>query len=128
MRRGRGMVWPPDDPNTRAVGSFFVNPVLPPAAFAEVEGRGRAAGGSGAIPTFPAGAGIKLPAAWLVEHAGFRKGQHRGGAGISSRHALALVNLGGTTTELLALAHEIEQAVEGKFGVKLEREPVIVGP
>ncbi|MBI2403437.1 MAG: UDP-N-acetylenolpyruvoylglucosamine reductase, partial [Gemmatimonadetes bacterium] len=48
--------------------------------------------------------------------------------GISSRHALALVNLGGTTAQLLALAGEIERAVREKFGVRLEREPVVVSP
>ena len=126
LRRGKAMLLSPDDPDTRSVGSFFVNPVLSPAAFGEVEQRWRAAGGTGAVPAFPAGQDIKLPAAWLVEHAGFRKGQRRGGAGISSRHALAVVNLGGTTAELLALAREIEQGVYDKFGVKLEREPVVV--
>jgi UDP-N-acetylmuramate dehydrogenase len=127
LRRGKAMVLSPGDPNTRSAGSFFVNPVLSPAAFTEVERRWRAAGGAGAIPTFPAGADLKVPAAWLVEHAGFRKGQRTGGAGISSRHALALVNLGGTTAELLALAQEIAQGVDEKFGVTLEREPVVVG-
>ena len=126
LRRGKAMVLNPGDPNTRSVGSFFLNPVLSPAAFAEVEQRWRAGGGTAPIPTFRAGAGIKVPAAWLVERAGFRKGQRTGGAGISSRHALALVNFGGTTAELLALAREIEQAVEQRFGVRLEREPVVV--
>jgi UDP-N-acetylmuramate dehydrogenase len=126
LRRGKAMVLSPGDPNTRSVGSFFLNPVLPPAAFAELERRWRAAHGTAPVPSFRAGTGVKVPAAWLVEHAGFRKGQRRGGAGISSRHALALVNLGGTTDELLALAHDIEQAVSERFGVRLEREPVVV--
>jgi UDP-N-acetylmuramate dehydrogenase len=127
LRRGKAMVLSPDDPNTRSVGSFFLNPVLAPAAFAELEQRWRAAHGTGPVPSFRAAAGVKVPAAWLVEHAGFRKGQRHGGAGISNRHALALVNLGGTTDELLALAQEIQQAVYEKFGVNLEREPVVVG-
>ncbi len=45
---------------------------------------------------------------------------------VSTRHALALVNRGGTTAELLAFAEEIEQAVLAKFGVRLEREAVVV--
>ena len=122
------MVLDADDPNTRSVGSFFLNPVLAAEAFAELERRWQAAGGSVPIPTFPAPKGVKVPAAWLVEQAGFRKGHRKDGAGISSHHALALVNLGGTTTQLLALAEEIERAVREKFGVRLEREPVVVRP
>lgn len=127
LRRRKSMVLDPDDPNTRSVGSFFVNPVLSPTAFAELGRRWQAAGRSEPIPTFPAPNGVKVPAAWLVEQAGFRKGHRQNGVGISSRHALALVNLGGTTARLLALAEEIERRVLEKFGVGLEREPVVVG-
>ena len=63
---------------------------------------------------------------WLVEHAGFARGYRRGGAAISTRHALALVNLGGTTAELLALASEIQDGVFHRFGVRLEPEPVVL--
>lgn len=127
LRRRKSMVLDPDDPNTRSVGSFFLNPVLSNEAFAELARRWRAAGGSAAIPTFPAAGGVKVPAAWLVEQAGYRKGHRQNGVGISSRHALALLNLGGTTAQLLALAEEIERSVLEKFGVRLEREPVVVG-
>lgn len=126
LRRRKSMVLDPSDPNTRSVGSFFVNPVLPREAFGELERRWRVAGGSGSIPTFPAPPGVKVPAAWLVEQAGFRKGYRKDGVGISSRHALALVNLGGTTSQLLALAAEIERTVWDRFGIRLEREPVVV--
>ena len=48
------------------------------------------------MPRFPAGPGrVKLSAGWLIERAGFRKGFRRGAVGISTAHALALVNLGG---------------------------------
>jgi len=129
LRRGKSMVLDPNDPNTRSVGSFFTNPVLPAAAFAQLEARWRTTQGEQAspIPTFPADGGVKVPAAWLVERAGFPKGLRRGGAGISSRHALALVNYGGTTTELLALAEEVREGVHQKFGIRLEHEPEIVG-
>jgi len=135
LRRGKSMVLDPNDPNTRSVGSFFTNPVLPAAAFAQLEARWRTTQGEQAspIPTFPADGGVKVPAAWLVERAGFSKGFRRGGggggggAGISSRHALALVNYGGTATELLALAEEVREGVHQKFGIRLEHEPEIVG-
>jgi UDP-N-acetylmuramate dehydrogenase len=71
---------------------------------------------------------LKLPAARLIELAGFAKGYTLGAAGISSRHTLALINRGGARAEeILALAEKIRAAVEARFGVRLEREPVLVG-
>ena len=126
LRRAKSMVLDPADPNARSAGSFFMNPVLSPAAFAELERRWRSGGGTGALPSFPAGDAIKVPAAWLVEQAGFPKGYRRGGAGVSARHALALVNLGGTSAELLGLAQAIQAGVERRFGIRLECEPEVV--
>ena len=126
LRRAKSMVLDPADPNARSAGSFFMNPVLTAAAFAELERHWQRAGGTSAIPSFPAGAAVKVPAAWLVEHAGFSKGYRRGGAGVSARHALALVNLGGTSAELLELAQAIQVGVEQRFGVRLECEPEVV--
>ena len=132
LRRRKSMVLAAGDPNARSVGSFFLNPILNPAALESL--RRRLGTTDGAVPTFPANGGgtgggvgmVKVPAAWLVEHAGFAKGYRRGGVGISSNHALALVNHGGTTAELLALAESIERAVYDRFGIRLEREPVVV--
>ena len=71
---------------------------------------------------------MKLPAAWLIEQSGFYKGYAVGKAAVSSRHTLALTNRGGATAdEILALAGQITAAVEGKFGIRLEMEPVLVG-
>src|SRR5256886_3893089 len=95
---------------------------LSPEAFAKLEQRW----GGGAIPSFPAGDAVKVPAAWLVERAGFPKGYQLGGAGVSERHALALVNLGGTSAELLALADAIRAGVEQRFGIRLACEPEVV--
>lgn len=126
LRRGKSMVLDPADPNSRSVGSFFMNPVLAPAAFAELQRSWQEAGGRSPIPTFAAAGGVKVPAAWLVERAGFPKGYRDGGVGVSSRHALALVNFGGTSAQLLALAERIVQVVEQRFGVRLELEPEVV--
>jgi UDP-N-acetylmuramate dehydrogenase len=137
LRRGKGMVLDPGDPDTRSVGSFFVNPVLDRGQFAAVERAARAMGSPGAgVPCYPAGDGqVKVPAAWLIEQAGFRKGYPAAGgaagpatARISSKHTLALVNPGGATTaSLLALAREIREGVRAAFGVELASEPVLVG-
>ena len=126
LRRAKSMVLDPDDPNARSAGSFFMNPVLSPEAFAELERRWQRAGGTSAIPSFPAADAVKVPAAWLVERAGFPKGYRLGGAAVSERHALALVNLGGTSAELLDLAEAIQVGVEQRFGVRLEYEPEVV--
>jgi len=120
------MVIDPTDPHTRSVGSFFVNPVLTTQEFRHFEERWKGAGRSEPIPTFPAGERVKVPAAWLVEHSGFHKGYRAGGVGISIHHALALVNYGGTSRELLDLARKIQEKVHERFGIHLEREPVVV--
>jgi len=125
------MLIDPADPDTRSVGSFFVNPVLDRAALADVETAVRARCGEGArVPRFDAGNGlVKVPAAWLIERAGFGRGYSPGdGARISSKHTLALVNSGSTTTAgLMALAREIRDGVRDAFGVWLVPEPVLVG-
>lgn len=128
LRRSKGMVLDPNDPESRSVGSFFMNPVVPPAAATAAQERWRAAGHEGVIPAYPAPDGVKLSAAWLVEHAGFPRGTERARVGISRKHPLALVNRGGTTAELLALATEVRDAVAHAFGITLTIEPVIVPP
>lgn len=132
LRRAKSMVLDPDDPNRRSAGSFFVNPVVDAEALAELEHRAHGAGVLGAVervPAHPAGGGLfKLPAGWLIERAGFARGLRRGPVGISTKHALALVHHGGgTAAELLALAREIRDGVQRRFGVALQPEPVFLG-
>jgi UDP-N-acetylmuramate dehydrogenase len=129
VRQSKGMLIVEGDPDCRSAGSFFKNPVV-----SEEQVREIAALGDKAPPRFPAGAGaesqgrVKIPAAWLIEQAGFAKGYTLGAASISSRHTLALVNLGGASAaEVLALAGEITAAVEERFEIRLEMEPVLVG-
>jgi UDP-N-acetylmuramate dehydrogenase len=131
LRRRKGMVIDSADPDTRSVGSFFVNPVLDGAALAAVEAAARAKCGDGTrVPRFDAGDGlVKVPAAWLIERAGFGKGYSLGdGARISTKHTLALVNYeSATTAGLIALARQIRDGVRDTFGVSLTPEPVLVG-
>ena len=131
LRQRKGMVIDPADPDTRSVGSFFVNPVLDAPALAAVEAAARARCGPGSrVPRFEVGEGVvKVPAAWLIERAGFGKGYNPGdGARISAKHTLALVNAGSASTAaLLALAREIRDGVRDAFGVSLTPEPVLVG-
>ena len=129
LRRSKGMLLVEGDPDCRSAGSFFKNPVI-----AEEQLRRIAETSAKQPPSFPAGPGaenlgrVKVPAAWLIEQAGFAKGYALGRAAISSRHTLALVNLGGATAaEILALAGQIAAAVEARFAIQLEMEPVMVG-
>jgi UDP-N-acetylmuramate dehydrogenase len=129
IRRSKGMLIVEGDPDSRSVGSFFKNPVISEELFQNI-----AAGSATSPPKFPAGAGlddkglVKIPAAWLIEQAGFGKGYALGAAAISSRHTLALTNRGdATAAEILALASQINDAVEARFSIRLEREPVLLG-
>lgn len=128
LRRGKSMLLDPADPDSRSVGSFFINPVVPRRQFETVAKHAWQVGcvpSPADVPGFPLpGDLIKIPAAWLVEQAGFPRGFRRGAVGLSRHHALALVHHGGgTSRELLALAQDISQAVYQRFGVVLVTEP-----
>ena len=122
IRRSKSMVIDPDDPNSRSAGSFFKNPIISRERLAELRSKYER------MPSFEFGESVKVPAAWLIENAGFHKGFALGNAGISSNHTLAIINRGGASAaEILMLKTEIQQAVEAKFGISLKPEPVFVG-
>jgi UDP-N-acetylmuramate dehydrogenase len=126
IRHAKGMLIVPGDPDCRSAGSFFKNPVVS----AEHFGRIAAEFGGAGVPNYPAGEGfIKLLAAWLVDQAGFHKGYVLGSAGISSRHTLALINRGNAkAADILVLRDRIVAAVEQRFSIRLEPEPIFLGP
>jgi UDP-N-acetylmuramate dehydrogenase len=123
IRRSKGMVYDKADPLTHGAGSFFVNPVVD-VALADALAREHPG-----LPRFPVEPGrVKLTAGWLIEHSGLARGERRGQAAISPRHALALVNLGGARARDVAdLARAIQAAVLDRFGVDLVPEPRLVG-
>jgi UDP-N-acetylmuramate dehydrogenase len=130
LRRGKGMVLDPADPDSVSAGSFFTNPVLTVAEADALERRVAARlGPQSRPPRWPdAGGRVKTSAAWLIERAGFGRGYGHGPVRVSGKHTLALTNRGGATTEdLLALAREIRDGVREAFGVELVNEPVLVG-
>ncbi|HKO55920.1 MAG TPA: UDP-N-acetylmuramate dehydrogenase [Thermoanaerobaculia bacterium] len=122
IRKRKGMVLDPDDPDSRSDGSFFMNPILSAADYEAFAAR------AGEAPHFPDGAGqVKLSAAWLIEHAGFTKGFTHGNVGLSSKHTLAIVNRGnGTAGEVLELVRMIQARVREAFGVEIHPEPNII--
>jgi UDP-N-acetylmuramate dehydrogenase len=120
LRRSKGMVLDPDDPDTWSAGSFFTNPLLTPEQASALPAD---------APRFaqPDGS-VKTSAAWLIDHAGFAKGHGGADVSLSTKHTLALTNRGsGTTEALLALAREVRDGVQQAYGVSLVNEPVLVG-
>lgn len=146
IRASKGMVLDPQDPDTRSAGSFFQNPVvseafaatLPAAAPRWPMGPGQAravvlplAGYDGTLPPLRVDhPDVKVSAAWLIEHAGLKRGYCLPGsrAGLSTKHTLALTNRGGATAEEIAeLARLARVRVLAEFGVELTPEPVLIG-
>ncbi len=122
LRRGKGMVLDPADPDTRSAGSFFLNPVV---------ATGIADSLPAEAPRWPApGGAVKLSAAWLIEQAGFSKGYsgaHKEVA-LSGKHTLAITNRGGAkAAQIAALAAEVRAGVFEKFAVQLSPEPRLIG-
>lgn len=122
IRRAKSMVVDLRDPNSRSVGSFFKNLIVSPRKASELRAL------YPEIPLFPLGEDFKVPAAFLIEKAGFKKGFVYGQAGISENHTLAIINRGrATAAEILGLAKEIQNEVEKRFSLMLIPEPVLIG-
>jgi len=124
IRAAKGMVIDVADMDTRSVGSFFMNPIVP------IEVRDRIAAASGeSVPGYASGGThVKIPAAWLIERAGFNKGYDGGTVAISTKHPLAIVNRGGATArDIVRFASKVKRGVNERFGVWLRPEPVFVG-
>ena len=122
IRRSKSMVIDANDPNSRSAGSFFKNPVVEMSKLEEIRASFER------VPYFEFGEKVKIPAAWLIENAGFNKGFTMNNAGISTKHTLALINRGGATAvEMIALKKKIQETVAAKFGIDLQPEPVFIG-
>lgn len=122
IRREKSMVIDAADANSRSAGSFFKNPVVEISKLEEIKQTHED------VPHFPFDEKVKIPAAWLIEKAGFHKGYTLGNAGISSNHTLALINRGNATAaEIIALKDKIQSAVAARFDIVLVPEPVFVG-
>lgn len=124
IRAAKGMLLVEGDPDCRSAGSFFKNPIVPPSALAPIAAALNIP--ESGIPRYPAPSGnVKLPAAWLLDQAGFHKGFALGEAGISSKHTLAVINRGQATyADIARLRDLIGETVSSRFGVQLEQEPV----
>ena len=125
IRRSKSMVLEPGDPNARSCGSFFLNPIVNASTLSTVDAR--AVGLS--MPRWPQPDGrVKLSAAWLIERAGFTRGQTEGLVGLSTRHTLAIVcHDGARARDVAAFARGVRAGVEARFGVRLHPEPIFWG-
>ena len=127
IRRAKSMVLEPGDENRRSCGSFFVNPVVAAGEAARI---GAVAAPGGGMPQWPEPDGrVKLSAAWLIERAGFTRGERTGPVGLSTRHTLAIVcHEGARAADVAAFARRVRRGVAERFGVRLSPEPVFWGP
>lgn len=125
IRHQKGMLIVAGDPDCRSAGSFFKNPIISAEHFARIT----ASMDSMSVPSYAAADGqVKIPAAWLLDQAGFHKGYALGRAGISTRHTLALINRGSASaSDMTALRDAIIAKVLERFAIRLEPEPVWVG-
>ena len=127
IRLSKGMLLVDGDPDCRSAGSFFKNPIV-----TENQAAAISVAAASEPPRFRTGSDhpgmVKLSAAWLIQKAGFARGYTLGRAAISGKHTLALVNRGGATAaEIMKLAETIRAAVQDRFSLSLEIEPVLVG-
>ena len=111
----------PDPKDLGNVGSFFKNPVVSPEQCRDIIGR------DPEIVHYPLPDGnVKLAAGWLIDACGWR-GKSIGRAGVYDKQALVLVNRGGASgAEVVTLARAIQESVYGRFGIRLEPEPVVI--
>jgi UDP-N-acetylmuramate dehydrogenase len=128
IRRSKAMLIVEGDEDCRSAGSFFKNPIVTQSEAERIQSLAQEKVPGKTLPKYPAPDGkVKLPAAWLLEQAGFHKGYTRGPVGISRKHSLAIVNRGGATAkDIIDLKDEIQKRVLEVWGVQLEPEPVFL--
>jgi UDP-N-acetylmuramate dehydrogenase len=111
----------PDPALIGNAGSFFKNPVVTPEQCRDIIGR------DPEVVHYPLPDGsVKLAAGWMIDACGW-KGKSIGQAGVYEKQALVLVNRGHAIgSEVMTLARAIQESVYGRFGIRLEPEPVVV--
>lgn len=110
----------PEPSEVGNAGSFFKNPVVSQEKFDSLKEE------YPEIPSYPAPSGVKIPAGWMIDKAGF-KGYKEGSVGVHPKQALVLVNYGGgTAQDILDLAAKIIKTIEEKFSVTISMEVNII--
>lgn len=129
IRRAKSMVLDPQDPESRSAGSFFMNPILDVSDVDRMSKVARDAGIAETVPSYAMDDGRrKVPAAWLIEHAGITRGTSLHNAHVSKKHTLALVaDPAAKSEDVVALARHVRATVNRRWGVQLSPEPGFVG-
>lgn len=131
VRGAKSMVVDPADPYSRSAGSFFMSPWLPRPRAVEIVDGVRGEGAGERLFAWYSGASdgeVKVPAAMILLAAGFANGDRWGAVGLSPRHVLAVVNLGGATAQQVSdVAGHIQATVADELGVELRCEPRFLG-
>lgn len=110
----------PDPQEIGSAGSFFMNPVISPMKFAELEEK------YPKMPHYDVPGGVKVPAGWMIEQCGW-KGKRMGNVGVYDKQALVIVNWGNATgKEVVALCNAIQNDVYSKFGIKIYPEVLFI--
>ncbi len=124
IRKSKSMVVSKNDPDSKSAGSFFTNPSISTKKAGELREKYDAN-----IPLYEnPDKTFKIAAAWLIENSGFHKGYIYKDTGLSTKHALAIINRGNSTAqEIMEFSHVIQSSVKNKFGIELVPEVVFVG-
>ncbi len=118
----------PEPAEVGSAGSFFMNPVVTPAEFERLQKE------YADIPHFPVLdpftrqlTGVKIPAAWLIDHAGL-KGHSVGGASVHTAQPLVIINRTGTATadDIVALSGHVILTVKQMFNITLHPEVIFI--
>ncbi len=113
----------PDPAQVANNGSFFANPLIDEGTLAQIQAT------YPDIPHWPTADGrFKIPAAWLLEQAGFKDFHDaETGMGTWPKQPLVLVNEHAqSTAQLLQFRQKILDAVQQKFEITLEQEPELL--
>ncbi len=133
VREEKGTLIMPGRTSYKCAGSFFHMPFVSAATYADVVQRAQKLDAEMEERLRPwawvqSDGTYKLAPGFLLEYTEFKKGYVRGNVGISPRHTLSIINLGGARArEIAQLARDMQHAVEKIFGVRLEREVEYVG-
>lgn len=133
MREEKGSLIMKDRLSYKSAGSFFHMPFVSSEQYEQVRETARAldTGKEEQLRPWaweqPDGS-YKVAPGFLLEYTEFKKGYVRGGAGISPKHTLSIINVADARAEdIAALACEMQSAVEKIFSIRLEREVEYVG-
>ncbi len=126
IRREKGMILEANHELSKNLGSFFLNPLLSEKEFLNLQKKIISKNRNLKIPFFKEDHVYKIPAAWLIEFAGFYKGYEEKGFMISPKHNLCIINKNGDLESLKEFVKKIQDTVYKKTQILLKPEPIFM--